>query len=140
MSNLKRFGVSLDEDLLQAFDERLGSEAYETRSKAISDLIKNYIDQDIISKATGSLSGAILFMYDHHIRDLVSKLLSIQHESHDIIISMQHIHLDHNTCLEILAVKGNADEVRNLYNKIKALKAVKKASISVSSVSENDHK
>lgn len=131
MGQLKRFGVSLDEELLQAFDERLGSEEYETRSKAISDLIKNYIDQDIIFKATGNLSGAILFMYDHHIKDLVSKLLNIQHDSHDIIISMQHIHLDHNTCLEILAVRGKADDVRSLYNKIKALKAIKRASISV---------
>ena len=133
MSELTRFGVSLEKDLLDTFDSHIKKQSYETRSKAISDLIKEYIEADIIN-STGMLAGAITFLYNHHNKELISKLLDAQHGCHDIIISMQHIHLDRNTCLEILAVRGKSDEVRSLYYKIKTLKGVKLATISVTSI------
>lgn len=134
MSELTRFGVSLDKDLLKLFDKQIREQSYETRSKAISDLIKEYIDSDIIN-ADGILAGAVTFLYSHHNKDLVSKLLEVQHDSHDIIISMQHIHLDHDVCLEILAIRGESSFVKSLYYKIKALKGIKLASISATAIS-----
>ena len=126
MSELTRFGVSLDKDLLELFDKQIKAQSYETRSKAISDLIKEYVEV---------LAGAVTFLYSHHNKDLVSKLLEVQHESHDLIISMQHIHLDHDTCLEILAIRGESSLVKSLYYKIKALKGIKLASISATAIS-----
>ena len=81
------------------------------------------------------LAGAVTFLYSHHNKDLVSKLLEVQHDSHDLIISMQHIHLDHDTCLEILAIRGESCLVKSLYYKIKALKGIKLASISATAIS-----
>ncbi len=133
MSELTRFGVSLDKDLLELFDKQIKAQSYETRSKAISDLIKEYVEADIIN-AEGVLAGAVTFLYSHHNKDLVSKLLEVQHESHDLIISMQHIHLDHDTCLEILAIRGESSLVKSLYYKIKALKGIKLASISATAI------
>lgn len=133
MSELTRFGVSLDKDLLELFDKQIREQSYETRSKAISDLIKEYVDADIIN-TDGVLAGAITFLYSHHNKDLVSKLLEVQHDCHDIVISMQHIHLDHDICLEILAVRGESKSVKSLYYKIKALKGVKLASISATPI------
>lgn len=135
MSELTRFGVSLDKDLLDKFDDHIKKQSYETRSKAISDLIKASVEADVINEE-GTLAGAITFLYCHHNKDLVSKLLEVQHETHDLIVSMQHIHLDHDTCLEILAVRGQCLQVRELYYKIKALKGVKLASISATSISD----
>lgn len=134
MSELTRFGVSLEKDLLDKFDDHIKKQSYETRSKAISDLIKENVESNILD-STGTLAGAVTFLYSHHNKDLVSKLLEVQHETHDLIISMQHIHLDHDTCLEILAVRGESSKVRALYYKIKALKGVKLASISATSIS-----
>ena len=133
MSDLARFGVSLEKTLLDDFDKHIKEQSYETRSKAIADLIKDYISTDIISKG-GIAAGAITFMYDHHNRETVSRLLDIQHAVHDIIISMQHIHLDHDNCLEILAVRGSTDDIRELYHKIKALKGIRLATASVTAI------
>lgn len=135
MAELARFGVSIDKDLLKVFDESIKEQSYETRSKAIADLIKEYISSDVINSG-GMVAGAISFLYDHHNKDLLSKLLEIQHDVHDLILSMQHIHLDHNNCLEILAVRGLSDGVRVLYHHIKALKGIKLASISVAAIGE----
>ncbi len=131
MSELTRFGVSLDKDLLELFDNQIKAQSYETRSKAISDLIKEYVESDIIN-ADGVLAGAVTFLYSHHNKDLVSKLLEVQHDSHDLIISM---HLDHDTCLEILAIRGESSLVKSLYYRIKALKGIKLASISATGIS-----
>ena len=135
MSELTRFGVSLEKDLLDKFDEHIKKQSYETRSKAISDLIKEHVEADIIQN-DGVLAGAVTFLNSHHNNDLVSKLLEVQNDTHNLIISMQHIHLDHDTCLEILAVRGESSQVRDLYYKIKALKGVKLASISATSISD----
>ncbi len=134
MSELTRFGVSLEKDLLKKFDAQIKQQSYETRSKAISDLIKEHVEADIIN-AEGMLAGAVSFLYSHHNKDLVSKLLEVQHDDHDLVISMQHIHLDHDTCLEILAVRGDSTRIRSLFYKIKALKGIKLASISAASIS-----
>lgn len=130
MSDLARFGVSLEKGLLDVFDARIKEQSYETRSKAIADLIKEYISAEVV-EGNGTVAGAISFLYDHHNKDMVSKLLEIQHDVHDAVLSMQHIHMDHNNCLEILAVRGKADDIGRLYHQIKALKGVKMASISV---------
>lgn len=134
MSELARFGVSIHKNLLELFDKQIRTQSYETRSKAISDLIKEYVESDIIN-ADGVFAGAVTFLYSHHNKDLVSKLLEVQHDNHDLIISMQHIHLDHDICLEILAVRGESSLVKSLYYKIKALKGVKLASISATAIS-----
>lgn len=133
MSELARFGVSIDKNLLELFDKQIKTQSYETRSKAISDLIKEYVDADVIN-ADGVLAGAVTFLYSHHNKDLVSKLLEVQHDNHDLIVSMQHIHLNHDICIEILAVRGESSLVKSLYYKIKALKGIKLASISATAI------
>jgi CopG family nickel-responsive transcriptional regulator len=128
MSDLIRFGVSIDQKLLEKFDQLIKNDNYQNRSEAIRDLIREslveeewHINQQII--------GAIALVYDHHQRRLVNILLDIQHDFHHIIISSQHIHIDHDNCLEIMVVKGRAEYVRDLYHKIKATKNVKHVDI-----------
>lgn len=132
MSDLVRFGVSLNKNLLDSFDKDIKEKGYETRSKAIEDLIKDSLNPGI--DAEGDLAGAITFLYSHHNKELLAKLLEVQHQLHDIVISMQHIHLDHDNCLEFLAVRGGAEEVKKLFYQIKALKGIKLASASVSNI------
>jgi len=78
------------------------------------------------------VAGAIVMTYDHHKRELVNRLLDIQHDFHDIIISTQHVHLDHGNCLEVIAVKGLAHDVENLSTALKVNVGVKHLSLNVS--------
>ncbi|MBU4377446.1 MAG: nickel-responsive transcriptional regulator NikR, partial [Candidatus Omnitrophica bacterium] len=72
-------------------------------------------------------------IYDHHKRELLNKITDIQHHFQKIIISTQHIHLDHNNCLEIVAIKGNPKEAQKLADTLKSIKGVKHAILSMSS-------
>ena len=98
MSQLVRFGVSLEGKLLGRFDKLIREKKYPNRSEAIRDLIREYI---VRKEWMGGkeVAGAVTLVYNHHQRELVNKLTDIQHEFHDLVISSQHVHLDHDNCL-----------------------------------------
>jgi CopG family nickel-responsive transcriptional regulator len=131
MSDIIRFGISLEKALLANFDNLIKRRKYTNRSEAIRDLIR----QELLKKELEEdreVAGAITFMYDHHQRDLLNKIIDVQHDHQDIIQSSQHIHLDHHNCLEIVAVKGHYGKVSKLADTLKALKGVKHGSLSMS--------
>jgi CopG family nickel-responsive transcriptional regulator len=131
MSSIARFGISLDKGLLDKFDKLIESKSYTNRSEAFRDLIR----QELVKKEwldADEVIGAVTLVYDHHKRELVNTLLDIQHEFGSCIISSQHIHIDHNNCLEILAVKGSAEKIQRLSENLKAVKGVKHSTLSMS--------
>ena len=102
---LVRFSVSLDQALVEKFDRKIRDERCPTRSKAVGDLIRRtFVEEEWLRGE--EVAGAIVLVYDHHKPDLLHKLTDAQHASHNVIISTQHIHLDHDNCLEIVAVRG----------------------------------
>ncbi|NTW69623.1 MAG: nickel-responsive transcriptional regulator NikR [Chlorobiaceae bacterium] len=132
MSELYRFGVSLEKSLIDTFDRHIEAQHYKSRSEAIRDLIR----EELIRKQWtegGTVAGAIVMTYDHHKRELVNTLLDIQHDFQETIISTQHVHLDHHHCLEIIAVKGRASDVEKLATTLKVQVGVKHLSLSISS-------
>jgi CopG family transcriptional regulator, nickel-responsive regulator len=131
MGEIYRFGISLDRELIDAFDKHTGTQGYQSRSEAIRDLIREELVRKKWTEG-GSVAGAIVMTYDHHKRELVNRLLDIQHDFHDIIISTQHVHLDHGNCLEVIAVKGPAPSVEKLSTALKVLVGVKHLNLSVS--------
>ena len=131
MNQLVRFGVSLEKELLGKFDKLIRSKNYPNRSEAFRDLIR----QELISREwqeAGEIAGAITLVYNHHRRELVNRLTDIQHNFSEIIISTQHIHLDHDNCLEIVALRGNPKRAQRLMDTLKAVKGVKHGTLSMS--------
>ena len=132
MKKLVRFGISTDKDLLDKFDRMMADKGHTNRSKAFSDLVR----QELVKKewvGGKDVAGAIVMIYDHHKRELVSRLMSIQHDFTSMILSTQHIHLDHDNCLEIIAIKGVSAKVQELANILKTIKGVKHITLSMSS-------
>lgn len=135
MTGLFRFGVSLPKDLLDKFDKLIGKKNYSNRSEAFRDLIRQELVKEEWREG-GAIAGAITLIYNHHKRELVNKLTDIQHDHQKVIISTQHIHLDHDNCLEIIAVKGHPREAQKLADTLKAVKGVKHGTLSMSSTGE----
>jgi len=135
MSELVRFGVSLEKELLKKFDSKIKEENYTNRSNAIADLIREKLIKQEWQKDK-IITGVITIVFNHHKRDLVNNLTSIQHDHHELIISSQHIHLDHDYCFEIVIVKGKPKELKNLCSKLKAAKGVKHANLNLATTGD----
>jgi CopG family nickel-responsive transcriptional regulator len=131
MSGIVRFGVSLEKKLLERFDRYCRKKNYANRSDAIRGLIRREL-VDEQWQESGEVAGAVTLVYDHHRRALVNKLMNIQHDFQDIIISTQHVHLDHDNCLEIVAVKGDPRKVKQLADSLRATRGVKHGTLSMS--------
>ena len=130
MGKLTRFGVSLDEELLEPFDALCAVKGYSNRSEAIRDLIRKALVAEEWQQADGQGAGTLTLVYDHHKNDLARRLTQMQHDEHDIIIATLHVHLDHHNCLEVLILKGEAARVRALADKLISCKGVKHGTFS----------
>lgn len=120
---LARFGVSLDEDLLKSLDSFVIDNSLPNRSQAIRHLVeKNLVEKKW--QCNQMVAGAVVLVYDHHKGDITSKSNDIQHEYYDVILSSQHFHLNHETCLEIIAVKGTAKKLTELSDKLIGMKNI----------------
>jgi len=132
MSELLRFGVSLEKELLNKFDRLIKERNYSNRSEALRDLIR----QELIKKEwvdNKEVAGAITLIYDHHKKDVGNKLTDIQHDFQNLVVSTQHIHLDHHNCLEIIAIRGTSKDAQGLADQLRAIKGVKHGALSMSS-------
>lgn len=124
MSNITRFGVSIDSKLLLEFDQLCDQKGYENRSEAIRDLIRKSIVEREWVYQSGVTAATLTLVYDHHKSDLTQKLTQVQHDSHHLIIATLHTHLDHNNCLEVLVLKGDSQEIKTLSDRLVAIKGV----------------
>lgn len=131
---VKRFGVSLDESILAELDHFVDMRKFPNRSQAIRYLISNYLIEEKIDE-NKIVAGSIVLVYDHHKRELQSKSTSIQHDFHETILSVMHVHIDHHNCLETLAVMGKASKLKELADKLIAIKGVKHGKLVITATS-----
>ncbi len=124
MSKLVRFGVSIDEQLLRAFDDYIERKRYTNRSEALRDLIRNHLVEEEWDENKETV-GTITIVYDHHVPELMERLTDLQHQHQKLIQSTLHIHLDAHRCLEVLVVRGKSGEIKEVADGLIATKGVK---------------
>ncbi len=126
MTKIVRVGVTFPPDLLKDFDELIGKMGYENRSKAVQDAVRIFVsERKWLQEEKGVQAGVLMMLYDHEVRGLESALTDIQHHYANLICSTMHIHISERDCLEAIAVKGGASEVRKLSDELAAKRGVK---------------
>lgn len=123
-SVMKRSGVLLEDKLLKQLDDLVGHHQFPNRSQAIRYLIHNHLTQKKW-ETNQSVSGCIVLVYDHHKRQLLSKLVEIQHKYQHLVLSAQHVHLDHDNCLETIIIKGKSQQLKKLADNLIGIKGIK---------------
>ncbi len=135
---LKRFSISLEDDILETFDTLIRQRQYSNRSEAIRDLIrKSFVQEEW--EMDKEVIGVISLVYDHHQRQLQEKLTELQHNYYQQILSSTHIHVDHDNCLEVIIVQGKAQRVKELADSISSLKGVKHTNLAMGSTGGHLH-
>lgn len=138
-NNLSRFGVAMPTDLVTKFDNYLTEKGYSNRSEALRDLVRRAVLEGEQSDINKVVAGTIVIIYDHHVNNLVQKIMNLQHDYHEEIISTMHIHLTHAQCLEVLVVRGRQRRLMELHQIVEAQKGVTYSELSVTFV-ENTEK
>ena len=135
--NLVRFGVAMESSVLERFDRWVADQGLPSRSRAISDIVREKLVSDEWEFGEAVTVATINLVYDHHKPKLQSLLTSIQHDYHDQVVSTLHVHLDHDNCLEILVVRGKAKEIKNMADKLVTCKGVKHGKLVVTTTGKD---
>ncbi len=119
-------GVTFPPDLLTDLDEVIDKMGYESRSKAIQDAVRLFVsEKKWLRDEKTDQTGILLMVYDHEVRGLESELTEVQHHHSALVSSTLHIHIGERDCLEAVAVKGKAADIRHLSDELATKRGVK---------------
>jgi CopG family nickel-responsive transcriptional regulator len=123
---MRRLTISVDEELADTFDGLVREMGYENRSEAFRDLVRQALGTARFRQKTAKhCVGALSYVYNHHERQLASRLTSMQHDHHDLAVSTMHAHLDHESCIETVILRGPTDEVIRFADSVRAQPGVR---------------
>lgn len=131
MSDLERYTVTMPRELLEAFDVRNQKKGYRNRSEALRDLVRSALVAEQWGDPRQRVAATFTMVYDHHTRQLSDKITAVQHDYGPLIVSTLHVHLDHDNCLEVLVMRGKSGEIREVADRLAAIKGIKHAQLSL---------
>ncbi|MEC5215087.1 CopG family nickel-responsive transcriptional regulator [Actimicrobium sp. GrIS 1.19] len=129
---MRRITISVEESLAEQFDKLIETRGYANRSEAFRDLLRNHIESERKSHG-GALHciATVSYIYNHHERELSSRLASAQHDHHDLCVTTTHVHLDHDNCLETVVLRGRVNAVSAFADSLVAQSGVRHGNIHI---------
>jgi len=132
---VQRITISLDDQLAERFDARVRDKGYENRSEAVRDLLRQTLEESDYDTGASRYCVAVLsYVYNHHERELASRLAHLHHEHHDLSLSTMHVHLDHEQCVETVIIRGPTRQAVSFAESVIAQSGVRHGKINVISV------
>ena len=133
MSEIVRFSVSVESELLEKFDRYCEEEQLATRSEAVRQLIRETLTTRAWESGSHQVTGTLTLVYDHHRAQLNQRLMALQHDNTNLIVSTLHVHLSHDLCLEVIVLRGPARRLRNIASQLKGQRGVFKGELVMAS-------
>ncbi len=129
---MRRITISVEESLAQQFDDLIERRGYANRSEAFRDLLRTRIESERKARYTTlHCVATVTYIYNHHERELSSRLNSAQHAHHDLCVTTSHIHLDHDNCLETVVLRGKFKDVSSFADRLVAESGVRHGNIHI---------
>jgi CopG family nickel-responsive transcriptional regulator len=129
MSDIARFTVSIESDLLAEFDRYCTAGRFATRSEAIRQLLRERLTHAAVDADAADVAASLTIVYDHHRSNLTEKMIEIQHAHADRVVSMMHVHLTHDLCMELIALRGPGTDLQHLAAELSGLKGIHQAQL-----------
>jgi CopG family nickel-responsive transcriptional regulator len=129
---MQRLTITIDDDLVAEVDQFIEEHGYVNRSEAIRDLVRSGL-QASGSKVQGNRDciATLSYVYDHAARELPKRLTKEFHAHHDLAQATLHVHIDHDSCLEVTVLKGRGSDVRAFADHVIAERGVRHGHIVV---------
>ncbi len=137
-AGIARLSLSLPNGLAGELDRLVEEKGAASRSALVADLVRAEVVEHRSRRGRQEIAGTVTLVYDHHARNLQARLTDIQHDSERLIVSVMHVHLTHHDCLEVLVVRGPADPMRELADRLGAVRGVKHARLTITTTGHED--
>lgn len=125
---MQRVTLTIDDDLLAAIDAHGARHGYASRSEAVRDMLRTSLGDTTVpapEAGTSHCHATLSYLYDHEKRELARRLTQVQHGHHDLAVASLHVHLDHDTCLEVAVLRGPTSDVKALADSVTTQRGVR---------------
>lgn len=129
MSEVARFSVSLEPELLDQFDQFCTEGRFATRSEAVRQLIREKLTTVAWANDAKDVAASLTLVFDHHKSKLTERMLEVQHNHTEMIVASMHVHLNHDLCMDVIAFRGPAKEMQELAAELSGLKGIYQAQL-----------
>jgi len=133
MSEIVRFSVSVEDELLEKFDRYCREEQFATRSEAVRQLVRDKLTKRAWESGSHEVVGTLTLVYDHHRPQLRDRLMDLQHHHTELIVSSLHTHLSHDVCLEVVVLRGQASRLQKIASQLRGMKGIYKGELVMAS-------
>ena len=123
-SLVSRISVSLPPDLLAELDRMVESRGYDSRSRAIGEMVNYQLAEHKRSIGNEVMAGTLTLLYNRATRGLQGRLADIQYQHVAEVISSLHVHLTEDQMLEVILVQGPAAKLQAITNEMLAQRGV----------------
>ena len=137
MSEIARFSVSLEDDLLEQFDLYWQQQKFATRSEAVSQLLRDTLTKQAWVGKSRDAAGTLTLVYDHHHPQLRNRLVKLQHDNPELVVATMHIHLTHDLCLEVIVLRGPSAKLQEMAAQLRGMKGVHKGELVMANAEES---
>ena len=137
---MQRLTITIDDDLVADVDDFINRHGYANRSEAFRDLLRSGLEH-----AGGDAAGnrhciaTLSYVYDHAARELPKRLTNEYHEHHDLAQATLHVHIDHDSCLEVTVLKGKGSEVKAFADHVIAERGVRHGHVVMMPIEPHAH-
>ncbi|MDR2117440.1 MAG: nickel-responsive transcriptional regulator NikR [Planctomycetaceae bacterium] len=138
MSTITRISISVEEELIKKFDSFSEEHGFPTRSEAIKSIIHDVLIKEEWTKGV-YVAGSISLVYNHHKPGIVQKLLKTQHNFCSEIQCSQHVHLDHDNCMEIIVLRGTKERISEILKQLRQIKGLKHVVLTMTTTGKHLH-
>lgn len=128
---MERITITIDDELLSTIDGMIEKRGFPSRSEAIRELLRDAANRNPTQAGRAPCVATLTYVFDHDVRELSQRLINTQHDHHDLVITTSHIHFDHNTCLEILVLRGPTDSVCRLADQLTTQRGVRHGNLHI---------
>ena len=136
---MQRVTITIDVALAADLERYMASHRYANRSEAVRDLARSGLQQQAVQPKQPCVA-ALIYVYEHHQRELPKRLTSDFHNHHDLTQATLHVHLDHERCMEVTVLKGRGDAVKELADHVIAERGVRHGQVVYLPAVSNAHK
>jgi CopG family nickel-responsive transcriptional regulator len=122
---MERVTISMSDEFADELAFFMTTNHYANRSEAVRDLARRGLRQaHLYEGVAGQCVATLSYVFNHHTRELAKRLTEAHHEHHELQVATMHVHLDHESCLELAVLRGDASVVREFAKTIIAERGV----------------
>lgn len=114
--------MSLPPELLGRFDEVMVVKGFRSRSDAMREAMRSFVDEAEWDSSEGENQVVITMIYDEI--GPRGELSVLQHRYEEIQM-MLHLHLEKGQCMEVFIARGPNQRLREILGKIRKVKGVR---------------